>query len=320
MGKTRKTSKQKSDAKLANLENMKFMESLELIEMPAAPTPRKKARGSNIPPAAINNPPEGEPYVPEEDITRAVLISEKPCPHDELAAPEDLTVNSDKLPTVHVVSDTPEDLRQPGALAGQPTYAGRDVSVIKVVLDSADAEDAADAADRDAAQQLENRVEALQCENDTLRQENDRLRSLNMRLQEALIERPNSTTFSEIPGFPDAKWLLSVSQISQDSDYLFIKELMIRLFPFGVGNATVTGHGSNNPLGRGVKGALESGTPGNVEKLDPMKVAYIRDRLYERRMVLQDELGVAIQRSRKTTRLIAAVINNNPSLRNLRQE
>lgn len=101
--------------------------------MPAtAPTPKKKPRGSNIPLAAIK-----QPYVPEENITRAV----KPSPHDQLAAPEDLTMNIVMVPTVHVAADAPEDLSQPDAIANQPTYAGRDVSVIKVILESADEEE-----------------------------------------------------------------------------------------------------------------------------------------------------------------------------------
>lgn len=56
---------------------------------------------------------------------------------------------------------------------------------------------------------------------------------------------------------------------------------MFRLFPLGVGNATVTGHAPNNPLGRGMKGALEAGIPENVEQLDPTKVAYIRGNIQQ---------------------------------------
>lgn len=86
----------------------------------------------------------------------------------------------------------------------QLAYAERDASVIKVIQGSADAEEVA--ADRAVVQELGIRVKMLQREVNTIRQEHDKLRSLNMRLQEALIERPNSTTFAEVPdGFPDAK-------------------------------------------------------------------------------------------------------------------
>lgn len=254
-------------------------------------------------------PPPEPSLIKPDVVTEDTLESVDPTCNTESDVPEDLTVTPKVVPKVVNVY---EDLRLDcAAIPFQPTFAGRNVSVVKVVLDGAGNanevfnEDILMAApDRDAITALENQlaelsleVESLKRENDrlrslnepavnqvavltleteTLKQENAKLRSLNMRLQEALIERPNGVGFTELPGFPDARWFLSVSQNAQDSDYLFVKELVFNLFPLGIGNATVTGLSSNNPFGRGSRIGLELDARANVEQLDPEKVKYIR--------------------------------------------
>ncbi|XP_021695184.1 uncharacterized protein LOC110675115 [Aedes aegypti] len=312
------------------MENMKFMESLQLVATPISKTkPKKKLCTSINPPVNLSSPVKS--VVLEQGIADTVPTSEAQIFELGTTIAGDLPVKTITVPTVETGMDIPEVLRvDSNAPPFQPTFAGHDVSIIKVVLDCNEAasEECVDfedkpletAPDLNAVLVLQHRVAMLESEIGALRRDNAKLRSLNMRLQETLVERPNGTSFTEIPGFPDAKWLLSVSQNAQDSDYLFVKELVVRLFPLGVGNATVSGHPSNNPFGRGIKNGLEPDARTNVGRLDPVKVTYIRDRLYERRTILQDELGVAMQRSRKTAKHIAAVINNNPSLRTLRQE
>lgn len=118
--------------------------------------------------------------------------------------------------------------------------------------------------------------QAVSKELEALKSEVTKLRSLNMRLQESIINKPSSTGFTEVPGYPEAKWLLSVSQNAQESDYLFVKELVFYLFPLGIGNATVTGHASNNPYGRGSRTDQDQADRAEVERIDPEKVEYIR--------------------------------------------
>lgn len=160
---------------------------------------------------------------------------------------------------------------------------------------------------------LQVQINSLQKELEEVRKENKKLRILNMKHQEETLSKTIEAKFTEIDGFPDADWLLSASQSARDSDYIFVKELLIRLFPGGVGNATVTGRCSNNPHGRvGGSGPIPNRA---VEKLDAEKVNYIKERLFERRRILQDPIGVAQQLSRNCTKHISTAIANNPSLR-----
>lgn len=101
---------------------------------------------------------------------------------------------------------------------------------------------------------------------------------LNFKLQHALTKQ-DGVGFTEIDGYPKTEWLLKVSQAAKDSDYLFIKEIMLALFPNGIGNATVSGRPSNNPAGiRG--GEAKRGEPGERSKLDPDKVNYMKGSLF----------------------------------------
>lgn len=119
-------------------------------------------------------------------------------------------------------------------------------------------------------------IEKMAADIDSLQQENAKLRSLNMLLQESLVQKREEVSFKEIKGFPSAEWLLSVSQDSEDSDYLFVKQLMFRLFPHGVGNATPSGRPSNNPKGRNKgEGSMELPVQ-RTNKLDPDKLSYMK--------------------------------------------
>lgn len=122
-------------------------------------------------------------------------------------------------------------------------------------------------------------IDSLQKENKDLRDESEKLKVLNMKLQEVILSKTvGEVKFTDVQGYPDANWLLSVSQNARDSDYLFVKELLVRLFPDGIGNATVCGRPSNNPLGRRVRGSDGSDPFPNrvVDKMDPEKVNYIK--------------------------------------------
>ncbi|XP_058453128.1 uncharacterized protein LOC131431435 [Malaya genurostris] len=151
-----------------------------------------------------------------------------------------------------------------------------------------------------------------------LEDDNLKLRNLNMKLQTALIDKPGEVSFKEIPGYPDRTWLLKVSQAAEDSDYLFVKELVFYLWSNGIGNTTVSGKKSNNPSGKrkpSLNEASQVNEACNPEKLDPEKVEYIKDRLFERRTFLKDSPGTAIKVARKVAKFIAIVVANNPNLR-----
>lgn len=63
---------------------------------------------------------------------------------------------------------------------------------------------------------FQNHIADLKQENETLKRDNNNLRLLNMKLLEALLQRPTGHTFLELSGFPDAKWLLGISQNAQE--------------------------------------------------------------------------------------------------------
>lgn len=179
-------------------------------------------------------------------------------------------------------------------------------------------------------------IDKMAADSEALQKENAKLRALNMMLQESLVQKHDNVSFTEVKGYPNREWLLSVSQNSEDSDYLFTKELLFRLFPQGVGNATPSGRPSNNPKGRNkLEGSRELVV--QPTKLDPEKVAYMKgnsvvnlfvthisflifnfaDRLFERRRILQDPVGIALEKSKMINKHIANVIANNPTLRKI---
>lgn len=158
-------------------------------------------------------------------------------------------------------------------------------------------------------------------EQDTLKQQNEQLQDkitkleeLNMKLQEKLLNTDGKVTFTEVLGFPDRRQLLRISQQADTSDYLFVKELVFNLWPNGVGTATVTGRKSNNPVGSSKKKTAnhDDKPPG---QLCPKKIEYLKERLYERRLLLQDSLGRASKTAGRINRIVTRVIANNPDLR-----
>nr|XP_029715035.1 uncharacterized protein LOC115258773 [Aedes albopictus] len=158
-------------------------------------------------------------------------------------------------------------------------------------------------------------IDKMAVEIESLQEENSKLRTLNMLLQESLVRNREETTLTEVEGYPKKEWLLSVSQNAENSDYLFVKELLLRLFPQGVGNATTSGRPSNNPKGRNKGDGEKDHFIPQTNKLDPDKVAYMKDRLYERRLILQDPVGIAMEKSKMVNKHIANVIANTPTLR-----
>lgn len=119
---------------------------------------------------------------------------------------------------------------------------------------------------------------------ENLRTENTRLLRLNMNLQEMLQQKPEGAGFSDISGYPDSEWLMKISQVANDSDHIFVKNLLFRLFPGGVSNATVSGRKSNNPYGRNKKTneteKERTSHPSDPPQLDPAKVNYIKGKLH----------------------------------------
>ncbi|XP_055522620.1 uncharacterized protein LOC129716811 [Wyeomyia smithii] len=156
-------------------------------------------------------------------------------------------------------------------------------------------------------------IKKLEDKISSLTKQNERLTELNFKLQHA-VTNTTGATFTELPGYPKKDWLIKVTQSCKDSDYMFVKELLIELFPEGTGDATVTGKSSNNP--GGVKGlsAKPVDTPDRTQ-LDPSKVGYMKDRLYERRLIMQDSPGTAYEKAVKKASLITRVTSNNPGIK-----
>lgn len=129
-------------------------------------------------------------------------------------------------------------------------------------------------------------------ENQKLKAENSMLQTLNFKLQHRITQDNNNlVSFKGLDGYPSAEWLLRASQGANNSDYLFVKELVLVLWPNGVGNATVSGRGSNNPTGSkrtenaesseaaeslsSVSSSSSTKSASTPSQLDPEKVTYI---------------------------------------------
>lgn len=165
-----------------------------------------------------------------------------------------------------------------------------------------------------AADPLEEKAKIKKLEKIVIKLKNDkaRLMDLNFSLQEALLEKPGEVKFLDVAGYPTSDWLLKLSITADNSDYIFVKELVVKLWPDGCGHATVSGRKSNNPSGIG-KGLQKE--PTEVIQLDPEKVNYIKDRLFERRMILKDKCHTAQSMTKLVPRHIARALANNPKLR-----
>lgn len=149
-----------------------------------------------------------------------------------------------------------------------------------------------------------------------LRQEIETLRKFNYGLQHKVMVENKDITFTSVEGYPDREWLLEASVKSQKSDYLFVKQLMMYIFPRGVGDATPTGKGSHNPSGRGkTEGAEGAQQAESRDQIDPQKMAYMADRLRERRLLCLDSQFVAASIGQSINGIVTRVISNNPKMR-----
>lgn len=98
-------------------------------------------------------------------------------------------------------------------------------------------------------------------------------------LNAKILGKPHDETFTEVEEFPGKEKLKKFSETAGTRDYIFVKLLMLELFPEGLKNVSLTGRTSNNPNGR--KGGERSHKEESVEKvrLDPDKVKYIEGKI-----------------------------------------
>lgn len=123
------------------------------------------------------------------------------------------------------------------------------------------------------SKKLKSLVESLQrdlslevMKNKKLAEENARLEIKNGKLQEALTSKllpEPETPFKDCDEFLDANTLRQFS-LEATSDYIFMKFLMMRLWPDGLVGRSVTGRQSNNPSGR-PRSSKADGTTGENE-------------------------------------------------------
>ncbi|XP_058450195.1 uncharacterized protein LOC131429822 [Malaya genurostris] len=139
-----------------------------------------------------------------------------------------------------------------------------------------------------------------------------RCMSLTDALSSKLIGQPRTTIFTEVAGYPDQNKLRMFSDAANKSDYIFVKLLMLHLWPDGLQNRTVTGRASNNPLGRSRQEKSTSFCPESSYKriaLESEKVEYISNRLLEHRLFLGDAPSIAKRNADECCQLMARVIS-----------
>ncbi|XP_062535423.1 uncharacterized protein LOC134204659 [Armigeres subalbatus] len=168
-------------------------------------------------------------------------------------------------------------------------------------------------------------MESLRRERDALLLENAQLKAQYTRLLDSLtsklLPRPEKPFYEEEEEFLDCEVLIRLSHEAGDSDYLFLKFLMMKLFPDGLVGRSVTGRPSNNPPGRPKKsdmGSSENMPSMNHEvnretgkiQLDPVKVKWIKRRLNERRIFLRDDAVAANVCYKGVGHLMTRVIAN----------
>lgn len=133
--------------------------------------------------------------------------------------------------------------------------------------------------------------ECLQKEKETLLLKNAKLEAQNAKLQDSLTSKllptPDKPFKEEEEGFLDSETLQRMSHEASDKDYLFLKFVMMKLFPEGFVGRAVTGRTSNNPSGRRKKigGGVSDDLTGNGTAketfkvpLDPVKVKWIKSK------------------------------------------
>ncbi|XP_055527330.1 uncharacterized protein LOC129719946 [Wyeomyia smithii] len=169
--------------------------------------------------------------------------------------------------------------------------------------------------------------ENLKKEIDMLKEKNAKLEAQNEKFLECLTSKilpVPEKPFAEEEGFLDCETLTKLSFEAGDSDYTFVKFLMMKLWPEGFIGRSVTGRPSNNPSGRSKNvnsirtgsGSLKEATDGVTERrsereaLEKVKVDFIINRLYERRIFLRDDVSTAKSVSNSGKRTMTRVIAN----------
>ncbi|XP_058446526.1 uncharacterized protein LOC131440612 [Malaya genurostris] len=136
-------------------------------------------------------------------------------------------------------------------------------------------------------------------------------------LTSRLLPSEDNFNFKTVPGYPSADKLTQLSNHAGDSDFIFIKLVMKELWPQGFHGRTVTGRASNNPSGRpidvsnansSVHMPLANDSSGK-EPLEKEKVNYVKERLYERKILTgMDPTTAAQESARQSGRHMARVI------------
>lgn len=157
-------------------------------------------------------------------------------------------------------------------------------------------------------ERVKKQLEALQREVNLLRA------SVNDGLQRHKVVAAEAS-FTDVPGFPDTDWLMGEHVRANPSDYVFVRRMMMRLFPQGVGNATPTGNPSPNPGGRRKNNAVKHHHAARRDRIDPTKMEWMTERLRERRMILRDSPAEAAEAARLINQHVTRVICNNPKMR-----
>nr|XP_029728622.1 uncharacterized protein LOC109429266 [Aedes albopictus] len=180
---------------------------------------------------------------------------------------------------------------------------------------------------------LENQISKLSEEIITLKDHTARLEKQNWMLQVKIVQDNDKRTLftvnTEKDGYPSPEWLIKASTVANDSDYLFVKELMLFLWPKGIDrHATTSGRTSNNPKGAKKVQTDTEETAGPSKKastaasgdpsvqIDPEKVNFIKDCLFQRREILGDDHGMANSLAKKAVQHINRVLANNPNMKN----
>ncbi|XP_062713021.1 uncharacterized protein LOC109410623 [Aedes albopictus] len=333
MVKTRKTAQRKREQKAANAANMDFLEKQAAEPQPGPAN--KKQRPEELEQMLIKWQPM--------DLSFETSAMKSPIPEQEgPTAEQDEDESSDDefdpldVKQMHVDDDTlqeTETVGVVGALNSVPQNVSETHEGISKTL-------------RNMHEQCETRIATLEKRNSYLTAENTRLMDTNKKLTDQnwklqckLVQDNNKKTFFTVDtvdktGYPTPEWLLKASQVAKDSDYLFIKELMMYLWPKGVGRGTTSGRVSNNPGGKkkqdGNTATEPTVGPSSVSattptanandtsaKLDPSKVKFIKDCLLQRREILGDEYGLANELAKKATQHINRVLANNPLMKSI---
>ncbi|XP_021701563.1 uncharacterized protein LOC110676761 [Aedes aegypti] len=164
-----------------------------------------------------------------------------------------------------------------------------------------------------------------------LLKQNAELLGRNAKLQEALTSKllpQPEVPFKDVKGdFLDAETIRLIS-IEADTDYLFMKFLMMRLWPEGLTGRSVTGRRSNNPSGRSkskpsnasdhtelpestnVIRAAEDAERATKRPLEKDRVDFLISCLYRRRVFLKDDANTAQVHTKAGISLMTRVIAN----------